>query len=81
MANKILAVLNRPELAESLRRDAASELRVLSWEAAARKCVRVYNDLIEPLSSALAAEAGATLAIADAWPVLLVVEFQGPLAP
>jgi glycogen synthase len=54
MANKIVAVLSRPELAESLRKDGAKEIRVLSWEAAAGKCLRAYNDVVGETYGAMA---------------------------
>jgi glycosyltransferase involved in cell wall biosynthesis len=46
MASKILAVLNQPELAERLRRTAYEEIRPLTWDAAARKCLDVYREVI-----------------------------------
>lgn len=54
MADKILAVLNRPGLAESLRREGAREIRSLTWESAARKCLRVYEEVTEQQDLALA---------------------------
>jgi len=47
MANKIIALLTRPELAEKLRRQAIAEIRPLTWDAAARKCRLVYRELVE----------------------------------
>lgn len=47
MANKIIALLTRPELAEELRRQAIAEIRPLTWDAAARKCRLVYRELVE----------------------------------
>jgi glycogen synthase len=44
MADRILAVLDRPALGEALRRAAGSEVRKLTWEAAARKCLEVYEE-------------------------------------
>lgn len=46
MAGKILAVLNQPELAERLRLTAYEEIRPLTWDAAARKCVDVYREAL-----------------------------------
>jgi len=46
MASQIVAVLNRPELAESLRRQAMEEIRPLTWDAAARKCREVYREAL-----------------------------------
>ena len=47
MANKIIALLTRPELAEELRRGGLAEIRKLTWDAAARKCIQVYRELAE----------------------------------
>jgi glycogen synthase len=46
MASKIMAVLTRPELAEHLRRTAYEEIRPLTWDAAARKCLKVYREAL-----------------------------------
>jgi len=43
MADRILALLNRPELAETVRREAAAEVRRLTWDAAAQRCIEVYE--------------------------------------
>jgi hypothetical protein len=40
----ILSILKYPSLAETLRRVSAQEIRELTWEEAARKCVRLYYD-------------------------------------
>jgi glycosyltransferase involved in cell wall biosynthesis len=45
-ADKILAVLNSPTLAAELRHHATVELRRLTWDLAARKCVRVYGQML-----------------------------------
>jgi glycogen(starch) synthase len=45
-ANKIIAVLNDPELAEQLRQSAVRDIRSLTFRAAARKCVEVYQEAI-----------------------------------
>jgi glycosyltransferase involved in cell wall biosynthesis len=47
MADQIQAVLNHPELGEALRRSAGSEIRTLTWDAAARKCCEVYAEQME----------------------------------
>ncbi len=47
MANKIIALLTSPELAEELRRQALTEIRSLTWDAAARKCGLIYRELME----------------------------------
>jgi len=46
MASKILAVLNHPERAEHLRQRAYEEIRPLTWDAAARKCLEVYREAL-----------------------------------
>lgn len=46
MANKIIAVLRYPPLRNTLRRNGAMELRHLTWEGAAQKCVEVYDEAI-----------------------------------
>ena len=43
MAESILAVLNNSELANQLNRDAREEIEPFTWQAAARKCLNVYN--------------------------------------
>jgi glycogen(starch) synthase len=43
MANKIIAVLRHPPLSQTLRHHGAFELRRLTWEGAAEKCVRTYG--------------------------------------
>src|SRR4029079_8662080 len=52
MANKIVAVLRHPPLSETLRRDGPVELRWLTWDGAAEKCVQGY-------ARAIASHAGA----------------------
>lgn len=46
MANKIITLLTRPELAGQLRRRASAEIKPLTWDAAARKCDLVYQELV-----------------------------------
>jgi len=46
MANKIVAVLRYPPLGSTLREHGRFELRGLSWDGAAEKCVRVYGRAI-----------------------------------
>jgi glycogen(starch) synthase len=46
IASKILAVLNHPELADHLRQRAYEEIRPLTWDAAARKCLDVYQQAL-----------------------------------
>jgi len=47
MANKIVAVLRHPELGEVLRSRGAAEIRRLTWDDAAGKCVQVYQEQTE----------------------------------
>ncbi len=47
MANKILAVLRHPPLSQMLRKHGSMEVRRLTWEGAAEKCVESYQDAIE----------------------------------
>jgi hypothetical protein len=42
MANKIVAVLRHPPLTETLRHHGPVELRWLTWDGAAEKCVQAY---------------------------------------
>jgi len=44
MAKMIVSVLRYPALAETMRRASAVEISGLTWEAAARKCIRLYYD-------------------------------------
>jgi glycosyltransferase involved in cell wall biosynthesis len=46
MANKIVAVLTYPPLGQTLRQHGAFELRKLTWEGAAVKCVQSYGRAI-----------------------------------
>lgn len=46
MASKILAVLNHPELADHLRQRAYEEIRPLTWDTAAKKCLDVYREAV-----------------------------------
>ncbi|MBX3387756.1 MAG: glycosyltransferase [Phycisphaeraceae bacterium] len=45
MANKIVAVLKHPPLGQTLREHGAFEVRKLTWDGAAAKCVRVYEGM------------------------------------
>ncbi len=53
MANKIVAVLRYPPLGETLRQHGAFELRRLTWEGAAEKCVQTYGKAIGGMHSML----------------------------
>jgi glycogen(starch) synthase len=46
MAKMIVAVLHYPGLADTLRRESLCEIEGLTWEAAARKCIRLYYDAL-----------------------------------
>lgn len=43
MANKIVAVLRHPPLSQTLRQHGTFELRSLTWDGAAKRCVEVYQ--------------------------------------
>ena len=47
MANKIVAVLRHPPLSATLRQHGSFELRRLTWEGAAQKCVESYRRAAE----------------------------------
>lgn len=49
MANMIVAVLRYPQLGNTLRERGRFELRGLSWDGAAEKCVKVYGRAIAGL--------------------------------
>jgi glycosyltransferase involved in cell wall biosynthesis len=49
MANKIVAVLRHPPLSATLRHHGSFELRRLTWEGAAQKCVESYRRAAEAL--------------------------------
>lgn len=46
IANKIIAVLRHPSLGDELRSNADLELRKLTWDGAAQKCMDVYQAAI-----------------------------------
>ncbi|MEJ2720516.1 MAG: glycosyltransferase [bacterium] len=46
MAGMIAAVLERPALADRLRAESATEIRDLTWDNAARKCICSYYDAV-----------------------------------
>lgn len=49
MANKILAVLRHPPLSQMLRKHGSMEVRRLTWEGAAEKCIEAYECAIEAM--------------------------------
>ncbi len=52
MANKIVAVLRHPPLSQTLREHGSFELRKLTWDGAAAKCVQAYGAAIGGLATA-----------------------------
>jgi len=46
IANKIIAVLKYPSLQMTLRNYGNSEIRKLRWEDSARKCAKIYEELL-----------------------------------
>jgi len=46
LANKIVAVLQRRELSDELRRGGSSEIRSLTWDAAAEACIEMYKEVL-----------------------------------
>lgn len=55
MANKILAVIRRPALSQTLRQNQPQELRSLTWETAAKRVVASYGAAIAAASAAASA--------------------------
>jgi len=51
MANKIIAVLTHPPLSQTLREQSRLDLRRLTWDGAAEKCLSVYQEAIDAMSS------------------------------
>jgi glycosyltransferase involved in cell wall biosynthesis len=51
MASQILSLLASPELGQSMCRAAAGEIRRLTWGAAARKCVEVYEEQLDAVTN------------------------------
>ena len=49
MANKIIAVLKYPPLQLTLREHGNFEVRRLRWSGAAEKCLKVYNEIFQPV--------------------------------
>jgi glycogen(starch) synthase len=47
IAETIIEILNDQQRAEELVKNAREEVRYLTWEAAARKCVNTYHDVME----------------------------------
>ncbi|MFU8830233.1 MAG: glycosyltransferase family 4 protein, partial [Phycisphaerales bacterium] len=55
MANKIIAVLRYPPLSQTLKEHGRMELRRLTWDGAAEKCVGVYEQAIEAVGGRMPA--------------------------
>jgi len=55
MANKIVAVLKYPPLSQTLKQHGRMELRQLTWDGAAEKCLGVYTQAIEAMGGKVAA--------------------------
>ncbi len=55
MANKIVAVLKYPPLSQTLKKHGRMELRGLTWDGAAEKCLSVYTQAIEAVGGRVAA--------------------------
>ena len=45
MANKIIAVIKYSELGKTLKKHGHTEVKNMSWQDTAKKCIRVYNNL------------------------------------
>ncbi|MBI1373244.1 MAG: glycosyltransferase [Phycisphaera sp.] len=54
IADKIIAVLRHPPLGDTLRQHADLEVRSLTWDGAATKCVQVYKQSIDAMRSGAA---------------------------
>jgi glycogen(starch) synthase len=57
MANKIVAVLRHPPLSQTLREHGSFELRKLTWDGAAEKCLQTYRLAVEMQGAAPGAAA------------------------
>lgn len=51
IANKIIAVLRHPPLSSTLREQADLEVRQLTWDGAAKKCLQVYDQATQLVSA------------------------------
>lgn len=47
MSKMIVSVLTNPRLAETLRRESAAEIKNLTWDVAARKCINSYYEALK----------------------------------
>ncbi len=55
MANKIIAVLRHPPLSQTLREHGSFEIRKLTWDGAAQKCIKSYAMAAEQMAGRPAA--------------------------
>lgn len=55
MARMIKLVLHHPSFADMLRREGAEEIRGLTWDEAAQRCLRLYHGEVERCETASAA--------------------------
>lgn len=46
MANKILAVLEHPELYQALRENGFQEVKKINWQNSASECIKIYHQLL-----------------------------------
>ncbi len=53
MANMIIAVLKHPSLGQTLREGADMEVRTLTWEGAAKKCIDIYDQAARQMDDTL----------------------------
>ena len=53
MANKIVAVLRHPPLRKALKDNGRFEVRALTWDGAASRCGRIYEDVLEQFAAGL----------------------------
>ncbi len=51
MANKIVAVLKHPPLSQTMKHHGEFELRQLTWDGAAEKCIDIYQDAYDEVPS------------------------------
>lgn len=48
MADRILSILTYPELSQELEQNGGKELQKITWAEAAKKCMNIYNNLVQP---------------------------------
>ena len=47
LADEILAIAKNPSLKQELQENVMKEYRKISWDQVAKKCMRVYNNIIK----------------------------------